>query len=907
MESHASRGGPFLTSWVMEPPPNPNADDRTIDPAQGVTSAPTTAATKGPTPTRRGIRARADAFAPGSVVADRYRIISLLGKGGMGEVYRADDLTLGVSVALKFLPAHLSSDPVWLARLRDEVRTARQISHPNVCRVHDIGEQDDRVFLSMEYVDGEDLASLLRRIGRLPFDKAVQVARQICMGLAAAHDAGVIHRDMKPGNVMLDGRGNARITDFGIATTAGDAAAGVAGTPAYMAPEQARGEVPTRASDIYALGLVLYELFTGRAAQNAQSVAEVKTLHETLTGGSTTVMSPSSVVAEVDPTTERAILRCLEPQAANRPPSALAVAAALPGGDPLAAAIAAGETPSPEMVALAGGASELRPRTAGVLVGVLCAMLMIFAWLRSSQSIVSIARPPFSPPVLVAKAKEHLAVLGVESGYDHQAYGFFVEEPFLTWKRKNEALVPLGERETLRRALLFWYREQNADLVPLSWWRAAVSRDDPPSNLPLSVDMSLDCRGKLIRFTHMPAESGWRPPMAEGAAQASAAAPFDWAPAFTAAGLTIGSFATATPERLNTAPADQRFAWTGVMPEMPEVAVRVEAGLYQGRPVEFRVFAPWRVPDDAVSAVDSVIQKGLQIFGLLAILSGLIGAALLARMNIRSGRADAVGARRLAIVIFFGELVRMAIARHTIADVFSGDVIGRCGARSVWIAMLVWLLYIAIEPFVRRYWPESLIAWARLLAGKWKDARVSRDVLIAAVLGAVAATFIQCEPLVVAALTKKPVSPAEADMAPLLGTGFFISATWNLLNGSVTLVLLFTLLFVGLRQMISRPVVYHVVGTLLIALLINVQGNSLVSEIVLRLLIGISTAWMVVRLGILAACAGSFVMTLLLVMPQTIHAGEWNAPPGLLTLSLVFILALACAWRASMASRLATT
>jgi hypothetical protein len=160
---------------------------------------------------------------------------------------------------------------------------------------------------------------------------------------------------------------------------------------------------------------------------------------------------------------------------------------------------------------------------------------------------------------------------------------------------------------------------------------------------------------------------------------------------------------------------------------------------------------------------------------------------------------------------------------------------------------------------------------------------------------------------VVAALTKKPVSPAEADMAPLLGTGFFISATWNLLNGSVTLVLLFTLLFVGLRQMISRPVVYHVVGTLLIALLINVQGNSLVSEIVLRLLIGISTAWMVVRLGILAACAGSFVMTLLLVMPQTIHAGEWNAPPGLLTLSLVFILALACAWRASMASRLATT
>ena len=161
-------------------------------------------------------------FAPGDLVAERYRIVGLLGRGGMGEVYRADDLRLGQPVALKFLPATLARDPMQLARFHAEVRLARQVSHPNVCRVYDIGEADGRHFLSMEYVDGEDLASLLRRIGRLPQDKAVEIARQLCAGLAAAHERGVLHRDLKPANVMLDGRGQVRITDFGLAALADD-------------------------------------------------------------------------------------------------------------------------------------------------------------------------------------------------------------------------------------------------------------------------------------------------------------------------------------------------------------------------------------------------------------------------------------------------------------------------------------------------------------------------------------------------------------------------------------------------------------------------------------------------------------------------------------------------------------
>jgi serine/threonine-protein kinase len=197
-------------------------------------------------------------YIPGTVLAERYRMVGLLGRGGMGEVYRAEDLKLGQTVALKFLPRDVERDPDRLGRFLTEVRMSLRVTHPNVCRVYDIAEAGGRHFLSMEYVDGEDLASLLRRIGRLPEDKAVEIARQLCAGLQAAHDEGVLHRDLKPANVMIDGRGRAKITDFGLAgaTEGISGAEARAGTPQYMAPEQTSGGTLSRQTDIYSLGLV---------------------------------------------------------------------------------------------------------------------------------------------------------------------------------------------------------------------------------------------------------------------------------------------------------------------------------------------------------------------------------------------------------------------------------------------------------------------------------------------------------------------------------------------------------------------------------------------------------------------------------------------------------------------------
>ena len=290
-------------------------------------------------------------FLPGTLLGGRYRILTLLGRGGMGEVYRAMDLTLGQSVALKFLPEEASRNQRLLERFHGEVRVARLVSHPNVCRVYDIGAIEGMPFISMEYVDGEDLASLLTRIGRLPADKAVETARKLCAGLGAAHDRGVIHRDLKPANIMMNKRGEVVIMDFGLAAIAGEIGGAEArnGTPAYMSPEQIKGAGVTSKSDIYALGLVLYELFTGKRPFDAQSLQQLVDQQE-----AAQLSSMTSIAADIDPAVEKVIRRCLDPDPAKRPSTALTVLGALPGGDPLAAALAAGETPSPEMVAAAG-------------------------------------------------------------------------------------------------------------------------------------------------------------------------------------------------------------------------------------------------------------------------------------------------------------------------------------------------------------------------------------------------------------------------------------------------------------------------------------------------------------------------------------------------------------------------
>lgn len=265
-------------------------------------------------------------FVPGTMLAGRYRLVRLLGRGGMGEVYRADDVKLDQQVALKFLPDWMDEDGKTLGRFLEEVKIARQISHPNVCRVYDVGEVGGRHFLSMEYIDGEDLAALLRRDERLSKDRAIEIGRQICHGLAAAHQRGFLHRDLKPSNLMIDRQGEIRVTDFGLAGLASSITGPEIrnGTPAYMSPEQHAGRAVSVQSDLYALGLVLFKLFTGQSAFHGETAQDLAYLHRKMPPP-----LPSTLVDGLDASLERMILQCLEKDPGRRPASALDVAAVL--------------------------------------------------------------------------------------------------------------------------------------------------------------------------------------------------------------------------------------------------------------------------------------------------------------------------------------------------------------------------------------------------------------------------------------------------------------------------------------------------------------------------------------------------------------------------------------------------
>jgi serine/threonine protein kinase len=207
-------------------------------------------------------------LATGSIFAERYEVIEELGKGGMGKVYKVFDKKIKEKVALKLLKPEIASDEETIERFRNELKYARKIAHRNVCRMFDLGEEQGTHYITMEYVSGEDLKSELIRMGPLSAGKAISIAKQVCEGLAEAHRLGVVHRDLKPQNIMIDRKGNAKIMDFGIARSLrgkGITAAGVMiGTPEYMSPEQVEGKEADQRADIYSLGIILYEMLTGR-------------------------------------------------------------------------------------------------------------------------------------------------------------------------------------------------------------------------------------------------------------------------------------------------------------------------------------------------------------------------------------------------------------------------------------------------------------------------------------------------------------------------------------------------------------------------------------------------------------------------------------------------------------------
>jgi serine/threonine-protein kinase len=828
-------------------------------------------------------------FAPGTVLGSRYRVIGLLGRGGMGEVYRADDLKLGQPVALKFLPELLSTDAVARERFYSEVRLARQVSHPNVCRVYDLADIEGRHCLSMEYVDGEDLSSLLKRIGRLPQDKALEIARQLCAGLAAAHDRGVLHRDLKPSNVMIDGRGRVRITDFGLAVVSGAGAADgeTSGTPAYMAPEQLEGKSATVQSDLYALGLVLYEISTGRRAFDAGSFEEFRRKH-----AQEPPKAPSGFVARFDPAVERVILKCLEKDPRLRPSSAIQVASALPGGDPLAAALAAGETPSPEMVAAAGEEGALAPAVAWGLLGAIVAVVAIVVGVSRYSTDLALGPPGRNPDSLSDRARDLVRQFGYAEPPADSSWWFFREYEYLRYRALH---IPSPKR--IRELATgepgpwsFFYRQSPRLLAPTvetligpdSPLTGMVFASNPPNEIPGMVTVNLDPNGRLRFFRAVPPELD---------EPASSESKIDWEPVFREADLDFRRFAATPPRWVPTTPYDNRAEWEGTSVRHPDTPLHVAAAGYRGRLVYFASDGPWRLPlrgrpfqgfGPIVGAVMNIV-----LFTLLA------AAVVLARRNLRLGRGDRRGALRISAVVFFASMIAWLLRAHHVPDLpREGSLLSMGLGAALFESAFVWLSYLALEPHVRRRWPELLISWNRLLTGRIRDPLVGRDILVGSLLGATNAMLLHSSnalPAWIDAPGMTPVPPSELMMRGTReAASFFVGRQNDAVFTAVGIMFLFFLassIFRRRKWLGAIPLGF-------LFFLLNVSGENLAIEIPFAVLIATVLVFVVLRFGLLAVAVAGLVGTLLRLSPITLDFSRWYAGRSLFTLAIVTALAL---------------
>jgi hypothetical protein len=804
--------------------------------------------------------ARADGFAPGFIVAGRYRIVALLGRGGMGEVYRADDLRLGQPVALKFISVVGES-------LYHEVRIARQVSHPNVCRVHDIVEADGLHFLAMEYVDGEDLASLLRRIGRLPSQKALEVSKEIAAGLAAAHDRGIIHRDLKPGNVMIDGNGRAHITDFGLASLAGLDDDRIAGTPAYMAPEQVAGAPVTLRSDVYSLGLLLYEIFTGERVYASISFADRR--REPLRS----VRHPASIVRDIEPAVDRVIMQCLERDPEQRPASARAVVAMLPGGDALDAALAAGETPSPEMVAAATETGELPMRVVAPLVA-LIVLGIIAAVPQSSHLLYSLVRKP--PEVLADRAEDVVGRAGETSEARDQTYAF---EPDLELLRSDTGEVPREKISRIRPGVLhFVYRRAPERLTPqkigstlsaaIIFRSGQVTIDDPPVDTPGNAAVVLDQNGALIEYRARPSNAAKRN---------------GWAPLLEATGIDLGSLQSGRVTAVSPVAATERLAWEARYPNAPN-PVHIEAASLDGRPSWLRVYGSWNRRDipPPVNVVTSAPVVGVQL--ALMILS-LGGAIVLARRSITRGRGDLKGATRLAVFAALALIASWLFAAHHSTNGFEESRMMSQGfGEATGVAVIIWLSYVALEPGVRRRWPRTLIGWTRLLAGRFSDPMVGRELLFGIVGGIVGFEILWADPYVLPGYRHFVHGFAINPLPVFAGNTFLgmVDAT-ELAIGSLFVFLMFTIVT---RRTWAAYLLWLTVGLTVAA---TIPGPGAYATLVLLVIL---------RFGLLTGVTMGYTAWLIYNSPLTSDTSSWYFTRSAFVL---LVLAAATAWAARTA------
>jgi serine/threonine-protein kinase len=680
---------------------------------------------------------------------------------------------------------------------------------------------------------------------------------------------------------MIDGRGRAKITDFGLAgATAGiSGREAQAGTPQYMAPEQFEGRELSVQTDLYSLGLVLYEVFTGRRAFDSRDLNELKTLH------SSAPTNPSAYVAGLNPIVERAILRCVDPDPARRPRSASSLAAALPGGDPLEMAIAAGETPSPEMVAQSGGRGELRPAVAAgclaiVLIG-LVATWMFFGRM-TLPNLVPLPKPPEELRVAARAAITAAGYTPVPSG---NASGFWTDSDYLAKvEKENKSADRWDHLATVwPPALALWYRESDRGMSPFNEF-GSITWTNPPVDQSGMIAVRVDPSGRLLALRAVPptfaaAKGPWPEP--------------DWSALFTASGLKIDEWQASDPLWTPAQPNDLRRAWT-------RETMRVEAASMHGRPVWYLVVPEWRKPADAPTGNSNAAGF---IGGLMAIViavSILVGGAVLARRNLRLDRSDKRGAQRLATV-YLGlgaaiELLRLSGVPDGWFFTFTNNL-----AVQLFYSALVWIFYLAIEPYVRRFWPETLVAWGRVLDGRFRDPMVGRHILIGALAG-LGMTLVQQSPNLARVFGLAPDTPVVGNLDAVASFPVRLAQFFGIVQDSFFIPVALLLAVLVFRMIFRRPwLAYGVLLVLPTIAIVLARGANQGFSIELVAFVGLFLATSLLILVTLTRF-GLFAMLVMICFSYwnglvlTTNASSWIFPGSVMTIAMFAAIAAYGAW-----------
>jgi serine/threonine-protein kinase len=743
------------------------------------------------------------------------------------------------------------------------------------------------------------------------------VARELCDGLGAIHDCGVLHRDFKPANVLIDREGHPRITDFGLAAP-GEAGgriegrAAAAGTPGYIAPEAIAGRECTKRSDIYALGLVLFEVFTGRRAYSGDSGEQLLKQQETIDPP-----VPSEIVRDIDPLVERVILRCVERDPLDRPESVKHISRMLPGGDPLAAAIALGETPSPEVVAASGQVGRMPAWAACGVFALILVGVAVLLMLAPRATLVGVTPLEMSPEVLTDRAKQILHDIGYKRtpassvsslDYYQELMGEIARAPEFgspgdKWK------VLHGPRPT---AIDFWYRQSLSRLTPVSPTGRPTWTDPSPIE-PGMIGVRLSTGGLLRELSVMPYDTySLSPSLALEESEGATPRNIDetWDLLFRASGLDRSKFEEATPARVPPQFADARAAWRGVYPDNAEIQIRVEAAALRGLPVSFRVVEErWSRASELAFTPEPNAKRELgAVLEQVVQWVSLVGALVLARHNWNRKRGDRESARRLGIGAFVFSLLGMLLTMRVI-DVTSGtgsqssggfvsmraaDVLRSAVGTSIFSGAWLWLFYIAIEPMIRRTWPETLISWARLQAARWRDPLVGKSILLGVGIGVLSMVLIYVEQVVPRLLGESapPLFDPQWGLLTMEGTRVSVGVLMLQAVGAMRFALIFlmglVLIRLVVRSAVWAAVLFSSVQTIVWSL---AWGSSWAGWPIFAIVAGICTI-VVVRLGLLSLAVAFLSAFVLLAFPLTLDTSAWYADNAALGVGVVMTLAV---------------